>query len=52
MPPWKPEPSPGLFQDDRSLSDAQIQTLQDWAAQGGPEGDPRDLPAVPSFAQG
>lgn len=52
MPPWKPEPSPGLFQDDRSLSDAEIQTLQDWAAQGGPEGDPRDLPAVPSFAQG
>ena len=52
MPPWKPEPAPGVFQDDRSLSAAEIQTLQDWAAQGGPEGDPRDLPAMPSFAQG
>lgn len=52
MPPWKPEPAPGLFQDDRSLSEAEIQTLQDWAAQGGAEGDPRDLPATPSFAEG
>ncbi len=52
MPPWKPEPAHGVFQDDRSLSDAELQTLQDWAAQGGPEGDPRDLPAMPSFAQG
>ncbi len=52
MPPWKPEPAPGLFQDDRSLSNVEIQTLQDWAAQGGTEGDPRDLPMLPSFAQG
>ena len=52
MPPWKPAPAPGVFQDDRSLSDTEIQTLQDWAAQGGPEGDARDLPALPSFAQG
>ncbi|MEQ1727515.1 MAG: tetratricopeptide repeat protein [Vicinamibacterales bacterium] len=52
MPPWKPEPAHGVFQDDRSLSDAELRALQEWAAQGGPEGDPRDLPAMPSFAQG
>jgi len=52
MPPWKPESAPGVFVDDRSLTDAQVQRIQEWAEQGGPEGDPRDLPAMPAFAQG
>jgi Flp pilus assembly protein TadD len=52
MPPWKPEPAPGVFVDDRSLTDQQIQRIQDWAAQGGPEGDPRDLPPMPTFTAG
>lgn len=52
MPPWKPELAPGLFMDDRSLTDQQIQRIQDWVAQGGPEGDPRDLPPAPTFVEG
>jgi Flp pilus assembly protein TadD len=52
MPPWKPDPAPGLFVDDRSLTDQQIQRIQDWVAAGGPEGDPRDLPATPVFTSG
>lgn len=52
MPPWKPERAPGLFVDDRSLSDEQIRTIQEWAAAGGPEGSPRDLPSLPTFTQG
>lgn len=52
MPPWKPEDSAGRFLDDRSLTEAQIQTIQEWAAQGGPEGDARDLPPLPNFAEG
>lgn len=52
MPPWKPDPSPGTYVDDRSLSAAQLQAIQDWVAQGGPEGDPKDLPPMPTFTQG
>jgi Tfp pilus assembly protein PilF len=52
MPPWKPQEPHGLFLDDRSLTEQEIQRIQEWAAQGGPEGDPRDLPAVPAFASG
>jgi Flp pilus assembly protein TadD len=52
MPPWKPDRAPGLFVDDRSLTDRQIQLIQDWAAQGGPEGDPAALPPLPTFADG
>ena len=52
MPPWKPEAPHGQYVDDRSLTDAQIQTLQDWAAQGGAEGNPADLPAMPTFTTG
>ena len=52
MPPWKPEPAPGVFVDDRSLSDTDIQTIQDWAAQGGPEGDPRATPPLPAYPDG
>ena len=52
MPPWKPTRGAIGFLDDRSLSDAQIQTIQQWVALGGPEGDPRDLPPPPQFGQG
>src|SRR5687767_6804706 len=34
MPPWKPEGSRGEFADERSLSDAELRTLQNWMAQG------------------
>lgn len=52
MPPWKPERAPGLFLDDRSLTDEQVQLIQEWAAQGGPEGDPREAPPSPTFTEG
>ncbi len=52
MPPWKPDGPRGVFLDDRSLTDAQIALIQQWAAAGGPEGDPRDLPPTPTFASG
>jgi tetratricopeptide (TPR) repeat protein len=52
MPPWKPDPAPGVFVDDRSLSDRDIQTIQDWVAQGGAEGNPSELPALPAYGEG
>jgi hypothetical protein len=46
MPPWHIDKSIGIreFKNDRSLSDAQIQTLVNWVDAGAPMGDPRDLP--------
>src|ERR1043165_3778470 len=33
MPPWLPEPGHGEFLDERRLTDAQIQAIQDWVEQ-------------------
>src|SRR5271170_722497 len=52
MPPWKPEPGFGEFHDARRLSDLELKTLSDWAEAGAPEGDPKDLPPAPKFADG
>ncbi|MFN7981900.1 MAG: tetratricopeptide repeat protein [Vicinamibacterales bacterium] len=52
MPPWKAESTPGQYLDDRSLSDAQVRTIRAWADAGGPEGDPKDLPPLPTFTEG
>jgi Flp pilus assembly protein TadD len=52
MPPWKPDPGVGEFEGSRRLSDEQIDVIQDWVEGGMPEGDARDLPALPSFTPG
>src|SRR5260370_124953 len=38
MPPWKPEPDHGEFVGERRLSATQIQLIQEWVAEGAPEG--------------
>ena len=50
MPPWKPESHE--FVGDRRLSDAQIATLERWAAGGAVEGDAADLPPPPRLTSG
>jgi hypothetical protein len=52
MPPWKPEQGFGEFHDARRLSDLELKTIADWAKAGTPEGDPKDLPPAPRFAEG
>lgn len=52
MPPWKPEPGHGDFQDSRRLRDADIDTIARWAKAGAPEGKPADKPAPPEFTNG
>ncbi len=52
MPPWLPEPGYGHFADQRRLSDSQIATIQQWAAQGALEGDPKFLPGAPRYTEG
>jgi len=52
MPPWKPGPSDYAFHDARGLTAQQIETLQRWADNGAPEGDPAKLPPLPKFTDG
>jgi hypothetical protein len=52
MPPWHADPQYGSFRNDRSLSAKEIDTIVRWAGAGSPEGNPSDLPAVPTFADG
>src|SRR5258706_8613048 len=44
MPPWFADPRFGHFENDRSLSKTEIETLVSWADAGAPEGDPKDRP--------
>jgi len=52
MPPWKAEPGYGEFAGQQPLTGAEIDVIQDWVAQGALEGNRRDLPPVPKFAEG
>src|SRR5215831_1134284 len=47
MPPWHIDKTVGIqkFKNDRSLSDAQIDTIVKWVDAGAPKGDPKDMPA-------
>lgn len=48
MPPWMPSASCGTpFLDDRSLTQAQIDTISRWADEGAPAGNPADAPPPP-----
>lgn len=44
MPPWPPSKDCGQYADDRSLSEAQIATINAWIGADGPEGDPSEAP--------
>ncbi len=52
MPPWKPEPGKGEFQNQRRLTDAELDILQRWIADGAPEGDRSALPPMPTWGSG
>jgi mono/diheme cytochrome c family protein len=52
MPPWGADPAYGKFRNDRSLSQAQIDTIAAWVESGMAKGDPSDLPPVPAFVAG
>jgi hypothetical protein len=51
MPPWMPEQGCTEYQQDRSLSDEQIDLISHWVEEGGTEGDPSEAP-VDSGASG
>ncbi len=49
MPPWLPQAGYGEFEEERRLSDKQIQIIQEWVKNGAPAGRPSDSPPVPKF---
>ncbi len=52
MPPWYADPAHGEFKNDRRLAQTEIDTIVAWVNAGAPEGELKDLPALPAFAEG
>jgi mono/diheme cytochrome c family protein len=52
MPPWHADPSYKHFSNNRRLTDEQVQTIAKWADAGAPEGNAKDMPKMPDFAEG
>ena len=52
MPPWGADPTVGKFENDISLSPAEIATVAAWVDGGAAEGSKADLPKAPVFAEG
>jgi len=52
MPPWHPDPQYGNWENDRRLSQKDVDTIVAWVDGGAPEGNPKDLPPTPKLASG
>jgi tetratricopeptide (TPR) repeat protein len=52
MPPWKADPDGHKFIGLDPLSTTEIDTLQNWVADGAQEGNRRELPAPPAWSGG
>jgi len=52
MPPWGADPTVAKYSNDVSLTQAEIDTITAWVDAGSVEGDRRDLPKAPQFAEG
>jgi hypothetical protein len=52
MPPWFADPAHGKFQNERRLSEAELQTVARWVDSGAPEGGAKQAPAPLAFKEG
>jgi hypothetical protein len=52
MPPWHADAPVGTFENERRLTEVEKKTLLDWASNGAPRGDDKDLPPRPTYADG
>ena len=52
MPPWFADASHGTFRNDRSLTQAQVETIVKWVDGGARQGDAAAMPAVPALTAG
>lgn len=52
MPPWHPDSQYGKWENDRRLTQKEVDAIVSWVDGGAAEGNAKDLPAVPKFASG
>jgi peroxiredoxin/mono/diheme cytochrome c family protein len=52
MPPWHANPKYGRFANDSRLAEEEKLLIAKWVKNGAPQGDPKDLPAMPPFEEG
>jgi mono/diheme cytochrome c family protein len=52
MPPWHASPEFGHFENDRRLSDEEMDLIRRWVRAGAPKGDESQLPKPPTYVQG
>ena len=52
MPPWHADRQYGVFRNEQSLTQSEIDTIVKWANAGAPEGNPSRMPALPKFPEG
>jgi mono/diheme cytochrome c family protein len=52
MPPWHADPHVGDWANDRRLKQQEIDAITAWIDGGAKEGDAKDLPAAPQYAEG
>jgi hypothetical protein len=52
MPPWHADPQYGKFENDKSLTDREIDTIVKWVDAGSPKGPDSEMPTLPRFANG
>ena len=51
MPPWFASAPKGVFENERSLTDDEIDTIVRWVEAGAPAGDAADAPPAPQWAE-
>jgi hypothetical protein len=49
MPPWSPDDTYSQFTEHRSLSSAEISTINNWINSGTPQGNPANTPVTPVY---
>ncbi|MCI0525108.1 MAG: cytochrome c [Acidobacteria bacterium] len=52
MPPWHADPHYQQFSNDRRLTQKDIDTITAWVDGGAKEGNPKDMPPAPKYAEG
>jgi hypothetical protein len=52
MPPWFADRAHGVYGNDPSLSERELETLIEWIDAGAPEGNPQDAPRPLEFVDG
>ena len=51
MPPWFATAPKGVFENERGLTDAEIDTIRGWVDAGAPAGDRADAPPAPAWPE-